>query len=55
MQLKITVLSVAMLCGLHISGRFENGGIMSQEMVMFLVTTLRTSMLRSCAGVLNLV
>lgn len=49
MQLKITVLSVAMLCGLHINGRFENGGIISQKMVMFLVTTLRTSMLHNYA------
>lgn len=55
MQLKITVLSVAMLCGLHINGRFENGGIISQKTIMFLVTILRTFMLHNCAGVLNLV
>ena len=55
MQLKITVLSVAMLCDLHINGRFENGGIVSQKMVMFLVATLRTSMLRNYAGGVNLV
>jgi len=55
MQLKIAVLSVAMLCGLHIDGRFENGGIVSQKMVMFLVTTLRTSVLHNYAGVVNLV
>lgn len=42
-QLKITVLSVLMLYGFHMLGRFENGGIISQKMVMFLVTTLRTS------------
>ena len=55
MQLKITVLSVVMLCDLHINGRFENGGIVSQKMVMFLVATLRTSMLRNYAGGVNLV
>jgi len=54
MQLKITVLSV-MLCGVNINGRFENEGIISQKMVIFLVTTLRTSLLHNYAGVVNLV